>query len=80
MQTAGAVAGKTVIVGSRERYAAFGEVVEDVYADCGPLAGIHAALRATQTDLNLILSVDMPLMTAKFLAWLLEQASATDAN
>ena len=40
-------------------------------------AGIHAALCATQTDLNLVLSVDMPLMTAEFLRWLLEQARNT---
>jgi molybdenum cofactor guanylyltransferase len=77
LQTAGAVAARIVIVGPREKYSAFGEVVEDVYADCGPVAGIHAALGATHTDLNLILSVDMPLMSSKFLAWLLERANAT---
>ncbi|MGA2904976.1 MAG: NTP transferase domain-containing protein, partial [Candidatus Korobacteraceae bacterium] len=71
LQIAAAVAERTVIVGPRERYAAFGEVIEDVYAGCGPLAGIHAALAATNTDLNLMLSVDMPLMTTSFLAWLL---------
>ena len=80
LQTAAAAgAGKTFIVGPRDRYAAFGEVVEDVYPGCGPLGGIHAALRATETKLNLILSVDMPLMNEKFLAWLVEQARATDA-
>ncbi len=31
----------------------------------------------TQTDLNLMLSVDMPLMSSDFLAWLLEQARAS---
>jgi molybdenum cofactor guanylyltransferase len=69
-----AAAGKVVIVGPRERYAAYGEVVEDLYPGCGPLGGIHAALRATETELNLVLSVDMPLMTAEFLRWLLERA------
>ena len=77
--TAAGVAEKNFIVGPRERYAAFGEVVEDVYPDCGPLSGIHAALRATSTDLNLILSVDMPLMSAQVSGWLVEQARATDA-
>ena len=56
-----------IIVGTRERYASYGEVIEDRFPDCGPLGGIHAALCATQTDLNLVLSVDMPLMTAGFL-------------
>ena len=74
LQTVAAAADRVVIVGPRERYAAFGEVIEDIYPGCGPLAGIHAALGATETDLNLILSVDMPLMTAEFLKWLLEDA------
>jgi len=74
LETATAVAGKVAIVGPRDRYALYGDVVEDVYADCGPLSGIHAALSATESDLNLILSVDMPLITAEFLGWLLEQS------
>ncbi len=74
LEIATAVSGKVVIAGPRERYATYGEVVEDVYPDCGPLGGIHAALGATQSELNLVLSVDMPLMKAEFLGWLLEQA------
>jgi len=70
------VASRVVIVGPRERYATYGEVIEDVYAGCGPLGGIHAALGATATDLNLVLSVDMPLMTAEFLGWLVQRARA----
>jgi len=78
LRTAAAVAERIAIVGPRERYAAFGEVIEDAYPDCGPLAGIHAALGATTTDLNLMLSVDMPLMTASFLSWLLQMAKAAE--
>jgi molybdopterin-guanine dinucleotide biosynthesis protein A len=76
LHTAAAVAERAVIVGPGERYAAFGEVIEDVYVGCGPLAGIHAALGASNTDANLMLSVDMPLMTPSFLAWLLHRAQA----
>lgn len=73
-QTA-AVAGFNVfIVGPNQRYARFGAVVEDIYKDCGPLGGIHAALSASQTDLNLMLAVDMPLLNPGFLRWLLAQA------
>jgi molybdenum cofactor guanylyltransferase len=75
--TASAVASTVRISGSKDRYAKFGDVVEDIYRDCGPLGGIHAALSATSTDLNLMLSVDMPRMTSKFLKWLLERASAS---
>jgi molybdopterin-guanine dinucleotide biosynthesis protein A len=78
LQTAAVVAQKIVIVGPKERYAAFGDVTEDIYAGCGPLGGIHAALAASNTDLNLILSVDMPLMTSSFLAWLLQKTQAAE--
>jgi molybdopterin-guanine dinucleotide biosynthesis protein A len=74
LETAAAVGGKVVIVGPRERYALYDNVVEDIYAGCGPLSGIHTALYVAETDLNLILSIDMPLMTTDFLGWLLEQA------
>jgi len=74
LSLAAKVADKAVIVGPRERYAAHGETVEDIYPGCGPLAGIHAALCATESEWNLVLSVDMPLMTPEFLSWLLEQA------
>jgi molybdenum cofactor guanylyltransferase len=76
LDTASAVVPGPVIVGGREKYAQYGEVVEDVIPGCGPLSGIHAALSATPSDLNLILSVDMPLMTTDFLRWLLQVASA----
>jgi molybdenum cofactor guanylyltransferase len=68
--------GEVFICGSRERYGKFGSVIEDAQPGLGPLSGIQAALHATQTDLNLILSVDLPLMTAEFLMWLLQQARA----
>ncbi|HLI64104.1 MAG TPA: molybdenum cofactor guanylyltransferase [Terriglobales bacterium] len=77
LQVAAAAAGKTIIVGPKPRYAPLGEVIEDIYAGCGPLSGIHAALQATGTDWNLVLSVDMPRMTSAFLSWLVQQAVAT---
>lgn len=64
------------IVGPKERYETFGAVVEDIYKDCGPLSGIHAALSASQTELNIMLSVDMPLMNPQFLLWLLAEATS----
>jgi len=66
--------GHVFISGSRERYAGFGDVIEDAQSGLGPLSGFQAVLHATETDLNLILSVDLPLMTAEFLLWLLQQA------
>ena len=62
------------IVGDRKKFAPFASVVEDVFPGCGPLAGIHAALRASQTHLNLILAVDLPFVSAGLLHFLVAQA------
>jgi molybdenum cofactor guanylyltransferase len=62
------------IVGSREKFAAYAPVVEDAFHDCGPLAGIEAALRASSSQLNLILAVDMPFVSREFLQYLIGEA------
>ncbi len=66
-------------VGPAAKFAAYGPVVEDVYADRGPLAGIHAALSASATELNLILAVDLPFVSAALLRFIVEEARACDA-
>ena len=63
------------IVGSPEKFAAFGEVVEDEFPQHGPLAGIHAALRASSSELNLMLAVDMPFVEVLFLEYLFQEAA-----
>jgi molybdopterin-guanine dinucleotide biosynthesis protein A len=70
------VAADVRIVGSEEKFAAFAPVVEDVIRDCGPLGGIHAALRASPAELNLVLAVDVPFVSRAFLQYLIEQARA----
>jgi molybdopterin-guanine dinucleotide biosynthesis protein A len=68
------------IVGSKQKFAALAPVVEDVFRDCGPLGGIHAALLGSLTELNLMLAVDMPFVPRAFLQYLITQArSAPDA-
>ena len=69
-----------IIVGRRDKFAAHGDVVEDVYLERGPLGGIHAALAATTTELNLIIAVDVPCITADFLRHLLERARGSAAT
>jgi molybdopterin-guanine dinucleotide biosynthesis protein A len=66
------------ILGSAERYGRFGlPVIEDLFAEHGPLAGIHAALSSPlAADLNLITAVDLPNLTAGFLETLVEAARA----
>lgn len=60
------------VVGSRERYGS--EAIEDIYEARGPLGGIHAALSATTTELNLVLSVDTPFVAPEFLQFLVDEA------
>jgi len=67
------------IVGPATKFTAYGPVIEDLYSDRGPLAGIHAALSSSTTDLNVILAVDLPSVTEQLLRFLVEQARATTA-
>jgi molybdenum cofactor guanylyltransferase len=67
------------IIGSTQKFASFASVVEDVFRGCGPLAGIHAALLASPTDLNLILAVDTPFISHAFLEYLVEQSKQASA-
>jgi len=62
------------IVGDPAKFAAIGPVVEDVFPGCGPLAGIHAALRASPTEMNLILAVDVPFVPPELLQGLIARA------
>ena len=75
------VADRVTLIASREKYSSIVhgiEIVEDVYPGCGPLGGIHAALGATSTDLNLVIATDMPNLNSGLLRFLLERARSTD--
>jgi molybdenum cofactor guanylyltransferase len=74
LDVARSIASEVQIVGGREKFARYAPVVEDIFQNCGPLAGIHAALRISSTELSLILPVDMPFVTAAFLQYLILQA------
>jgi molybdenum cofactor guanylyltransferase len=73
------LAGNAWIVGNAAKFAAFGPVIEDVYAERGPLGGIHAALTQTSTDLNLMVAVDLPFVQRNFLNYLITRAHETAA-
>ena len=68
------VAADVRIVGSREKFVSIAPVVEDIFCDSGPLGGIHAALKASETELNLMLAVDMPFVSPAFLKYLIHEA------
>ena len=50
-------------------------VIEDIIPGCGPLGGIHAALTHTSAACNLIIAVDTPFLSAKFLKFLVSQSN-----
>jgi len=68
------VTGDVRIVGSREKFTPFAPVVEDVFPGQGPLGGIHAALRSSNSDLNLMLAVDEPFVSRALLQYLIREA------
>jgi molybdopterin-guanine dinucleotide biosynthesis protein A len=80
LDLASLVAPEVRIVGEAAKFAPFAPVVEDVFRDCGPLGAIHAALRSSQTDLNVILAVDVPFVSLALLQYLITRAEAAPAS
>ena len=78
LEVAQTVASQVAIVGPKARYGP--DAIEDIFPSRGPLGGIHAALSASATDLNLVLSVDTPFVTPEFLSYLVAQAEASTAK
>jgi molybdenum cofactor guanylyltransferase len=68
------VAASASIVGGHEKFAGYAPIIEDIFRECGPLGAIHAALLASQTELNAMLAVDMPFITAELLYYLIASA------
>ncbi len=55
------------------------KTVADDFPGRGPLAGIHAGLKATPYQANLVVACDMPFISAKLGRILLEQSKDFDA-
>lgn len=69
-----AVASSTRIVGAKAKFASYGSVIEDIFAERGPLGGLHAALSTSEQELNLVLAVDLPFASPALLEFLIECA------
>jgi molybdopterin-guanine dinucleotide biosynthesis protein A len=63
------------IVSSRQIQKPPAQVLTDKLPDAGPLAGILTALSATKTDWNLMLAVDLPLISPALLRFIAEACS-----
>jgi molybdopterin-guanine dinucleotide biosynthesis protein A len=68
------------IIGNPAKFAPFSPTIEDIFPGCGPLGGIHAALRSSRTDLNVILAVDVPFVSLALLDYITSRATNSDAN
>jgi molybdenum cofactor guanylyltransferase len=64
------------IVGDAGKFQRFAPVIEDIFPNCGPLGGIHAALCASGAELNLILAVDVPFVPSGLLSYLIAKAES----
>ena len=54
------------------------EVWPDDLPDRAPMIGIYSSLKRSETDVNIILSCDMPMMSSEMLKYLLENSSNHD--
>ena len=73
--------GNVTLVGNPSRYTYLGyPVIEDFLPECGPLAGIHAALTHSTDEWNMVLACDMPEVTAEFLVMLMDRAAVGSAD
>lgn len=79
LHTLAATCGDVTIVGHQETLAGHASVISDIFPGCGPLSGIHTALRHTSAELNLVLAVDMPFVQVGLLQFLLQTAQECDA-
>ena len=74
------------IIGSREKYAAFGaDCIADHWPGEGPLGGIITALHAAAgtnsgREVNIVIGCDMPFLTSDWLTYLAQRAQASKAE
>lgn len=61
------VCAEVCILGDKPELAAYGPLVPDLHANCGPIGGIEAALGHSRFDWNLVVPVDAPFLPASFL-------------
>jgi molybdopterin-guanine dinucleotide biosynthesis protein A len=62
------------IAGARAELSAFAPVAPDAWDNVGPLGGVCSALRSTERDWAVFVTVDQPLMSPALVADLLDEA------
>lgn len=62
-----------IISSNKEEYQKFGfPIIPDIYKEAGPMGGIHASLKETSQNINLILPCDTPYIDASLIHLLLD--------
>ena len=46
------------------------KIIPDIYPDHGPMGGMHAALKACESDAMFVVTCDMPLITGELAKWI----------
>lgn len=73
------VCDKIIISENSDAYNFLGyPVVADIFPNSGPMGGIYSALKHSDTELNLVLSCDMPFITKEMLYYLIENSTEHD--
>jgi molybdopterin-guanine dinucleotide biosynthesis protein A len=67
------------IIGDPQKFNTHDRVLPDIYRNCGPLGGIHAALSQTSAELNLVIAVDLPFVTSDLCDFLVAKAASCNA-
>ena len=68
-----------LLVTQNKEYGRFGlPVIQDIYAEKGPLGGIHAALQHTQESQILVFSCDIPLLKSYVIEELIRFKNSAD--
>ena len=73
------VGSNILIISSNKEYDALGfSRVEDIIDNKGPVGGLYTGLKESKTKVNLVLSVDVPLVSTELLEWLIKSHEETD--
>jgi len=67
-----------IIVGPKEKYPQYEQVVEDIFPEKGPLGGIFSGLTVSKCQYNLVVGCDMPLLNVELLQYMREKIDSND--
>ena len=75
LNTCESISTEIIIVTNNEDYKKFGyPIVTDRVSEIGPIGGLHAGLLASKYHYNIVLSCDVPLVSAEILSSLVAEA------